>query len=43
VADRDRAPTERGIVALFHGREEGVHVDVDDLADGGRHHLLLLA
>jgi hypothetical protein len=32
VADRNRPPAKRRIVALFDRRIEGVHVDVDDLA-----------
>jgi N-acetyl-anhydromuramyl-L-alanine amidase AmpD len=34
LADRERASTKAGIIALFDRRIEGVHVDVDDLADG---------
>jgi hypothetical protein len=33
MADRDRPSLESGIVALFDGRVEGVHVDVDDPAN----------
>jgi hypothetical protein len=39
VVDRNRASPKRRIVALFHRRIEGVHVDVDDLAH--RHALTL--
>src|SRR5690606_41906741 len=36
-ADRHRLAAQLGIVALLHAGEEGVHVDVDDLAQpGGR-------
>ena len=41
AADRHGPALERGIVALLHGRVEGVHVDMDDLArraDAGRVH-----
>jgi hypothetical protein len=34
TADRDRLTLERRIVALFDRRVEGIHVDMDDLADG---------
>jgi hypothetical protein len=36
AADGDRLPAQFRPVALLHGRIEGVHVDVDDPAHGGR-------
>jgi hypothetical protein len=33
VADRHWSTPESGIIALFHGRIEGIHIDVDDLAN----------
>src|SRR5437867_13425438 len=30
-------PFQRSIVELFHGDEEGIHVDVDDGFGGGKH------
>ena len=33
MTDRDRPAFESGVVTLLDGRIEGVHVDVDDLAD----------
>ena len=35
MPDRDRLAAERRIVALLHRGEERVHVDMDDLPDGG--------
>jgi hypothetical protein len=35
VADRERAAAKAGIIALFDRRIEGVHVDMDDLANPG--------
>src|SRR5690606_15495982 len=31
----DRPAAQGRIVALFHARVKGIHVDMDDLADGG--------
>ena len=40
AADRERLAAQSRIVALLHGRIEGVHVDMDDLADAGRRFLV---
>ncbi len=36
ATNSDRNPAQRRIVALFHGRVESVHIDVDDTAKTGR-------
>ncbi len=35
ASDSDRAATQVRVIALFNGRVESVHVDVDDTAQGG--------
>jgi hypothetical protein len=35
-ADRDRLAPQRGIIALFHRRVEGVHIDMDDFTAAAR-------
>src|SRR3546814_3100794 len=33
-ADRNGSPAQLWMIALLHGREEGVHIDVNDLPHG---------
>ncbi len=39
MPDRYRLPAQRTVVALLDGRKEGVHVDMNDLADAGINHV----
>jgi hypothetical protein len=43
VPHGDRPPAKGWLITLLNRREEGVHIDVDDLPDGMRFHERSLA